>query len=33
VLPVSHPGLGQCDLLVTQVIDEVQGTALEICFG
>jgi hypothetical protein len=33
VLPVSHPAIGQCDLLVTQVIDEVQGTALEICFG
>jgi hypothetical protein len=33
VLPVSHPSLGQCDLLVTQVIDEGQGTALEICFG
>jgi hypothetical protein len=33
VLPVSHPALGQCELLVTQVIDEAEGTALEICFA
>jgi hypothetical protein len=33
VLAVSHPALGQCDLLVTQVIDEAEGTALEICFS
>ena len=33
VLPVYHPALGQCDLLVTQVMDEVEGTALEICFS
>jgi hypothetical protein len=33
VLPVSHPAIGECDLLVTQVIDEAEGTALEICFS
>jgi hypothetical protein len=33
LLPVSHPAIGQCDLLVTQVIDDPQGTALEICFS
>jgi hypothetical protein len=33
VLAVSHPALGRCDLLVTQVIDEAEGTALEICFS
>jgi hypothetical protein len=33
VLPVSHPALGRCDLLVTQVIDGAEGTALEICFS
>ena len=33
VLAVSHPALGQCDLLVTRVIDEAEGTALEICFA
>jgi hypothetical protein len=33
VLPVSHPALGRCDLLVTQVIDQAEGTALEICFA
>jgi hypothetical protein len=33
VLAVSHPALGRCDLLVTRVIDEAEGTALEICFG
>jgi hypothetical protein len=33
VLPVSHPALGQCELLVTQVIDDAEGTALEICFA
>jgi len=33
LLSVSHPAIGRCDLLVTQVIDEAEGTALEICFG
>jgi hypothetical protein len=33
VLPVSHPAIGQCDLLVTQVVHEAEGTALEICFS
>jgi hypothetical protein len=33
VLPVSHPTLGRCELLVTQVIDEAEGTTLEICFA
>jgi hypothetical protein len=33
LLPVSHPAIGRCDLLVTQVIDDAQGTALEICFS
>jgi hypothetical protein len=33
VLAVSHPVLGRCELLVTQVIDEAEGTALEICFS
>ncbi len=33
VLPVSHPTIGQCDLLVTQVIDAAEGSALEICFA
>jgi hypothetical protein len=33
VLPVSHPALGRCELLVTQVIDDAEGTALEICFA
>ena len=33
VLAVSHPALGRCDLLVTQVMDEAEGTALEICFS
>ena len=33
VLPVSHPAIGRHDLLVTQVIDTVDKTALEICFS
>lgn len=33
VLPVEHPAFGRCDLLVTQVIDAAEGTALEICFS
>jgi hypothetical protein len=33
VLSVSHPTIGQCDLLVTQVIDAAEGSALEICFS
>ena len=33
LLPVSHPAIGRCDLLVTQVMDDAQGTALEICFS
>jgi hypothetical protein len=33
LLPVSHPAIGRCDLLVTQVIDEAEGAALEICFS
>jgi hypothetical protein len=33
LLSVSHPAIGRCDLLVTQVIDEAEGTALEICFS
>jgi hypothetical protein len=33
VLPVAHPAIGRYDLLVTQVIDETDGTALEICFS
>jgi hypothetical protein len=33
VLPVSHPAIGRRDLLVTQVIDGAEGTAIEICFS
>ena len=33
VLPVSHPAIGNHNLLVTQVIDATDPTALEICFG
>jgi hypothetical protein len=33
LLPVSHPTIGRRDLLVTQVIDDAEGTALEICFS
>jgi hypothetical protein len=33
VLPVAHPTLGRHDLLVTQIVDAVDGTALEICFS
>jgi hypothetical protein len=33
VVPVFHPAIGRHDLLVTQVIDSEQPTALEICFG
>jgi hypothetical protein len=33
LLPVSHPAFGQCELLVTQVIDGAEGRALEICFS
>ena len=33
LLPVSHPSIGRRDLLVTQVIDDAEGTALEICFS
>ena len=32
VLPVSHPALGQCDLLVTQVIDEAEGRPSKSAF-
>ena len=30
---VAHPAIGRFDLLVTQVMDETDGTALEICFS
>jgi hypothetical protein len=33
VVPVSHPAIGRHDLLVTQVIDHTEPTALEICFA
>jgi hypothetical protein len=33
LLPVAHPAIGQYDLLVTQVIDGIDGSALEICFS
>jgi hypothetical protein len=33
LLPVAHPAIGRHDLLVTQVIDERDGSALEICFS
>jgi hypothetical protein len=32
-LPVSHPAIGRHELLVTQVLDGPDGTALEICFS
>lgn len=32
-LSVSHPAIGQHDLLVTEVLDGGGRTALEICFG
>jgi hypothetical protein len=33
LLPVAHPAIGRYDLLVTQIIDDIDGTALEICFS
>jgi hypothetical protein len=33
LLPVAHPAIGRHDLLVTQILDESDGTALEICFS
>ena len=33
VIPVHHPAIGEHHLLVTQVIDNIGGTALEICFA
>ena len=33
LLPVAHPAIGKYDLLVTQVIDVNDGSALEICFS
>ena len=33
LLPVAHPAIGRHELLVTQVIDDIDGTALEICFS
>jgi hypothetical protein len=33
VLPVSHQAIGRHDLLVTQVFDDIDGTAIEICFA
>jgi hypothetical protein len=32
-MPVSHPAIGRHELLVTQVLDAADGTALEICFS
>ena len=32
-LPVAHPAIGRHDLLVTQILDAADGTALEICFS
>ena len=32
-LPVTHPAIGRHELLVTQVLDAADGTALEICFS
>lgn len=32
-LRVSHPAVGRHDLLVTQIGNPAQGTALEICFA
>jgi hypothetical protein len=33
VVPVAHPAIGRHDLLVTQVVDTTDLTALEICFA
>jgi Domain of unknown function (DUF6916) len=33
LLPVAHPAIGRHDLLVTQIMDDMDGTALEICFS
>jgi hypothetical protein len=33
LLPVAHPAIGRYDLLVTQIIDDIDGTVLEICFS
>jgi hypothetical protein len=33
LLSVAHPAIGRYDLLVTQIIDDIDGTALEICFS
>lgn len=33
VLPVVHPAIGAHQLLVTQVMDSVHPTSLEICFS
>jgi hypothetical protein len=33
LLPVAHPAIGRYDLLVSQVVDESDGSALEICFS
>jgi hypothetical protein len=32
-LPVVHAAIGRHELLVTQILDAVDGTALEICFS
>jgi hypothetical protein len=32
-LAVAHPAIGRHDLLVTQVLDGADGTALEVCFS
>jgi hypothetical protein len=32
-LSVTHPAIGRHDLLVTQILDGADGTALEICFS
>jgi hypothetical protein len=32
-LSVTHPAIGRHDLLVTQILDGAEGTALEICFS
>jgi Domain of unknown function (DUF6916) len=33
LLAVAHPAIGRHDLLVTQVLDGADGTALEVCFS
>lgn len=33
LLFVVHPAIGRHSLLVTQIVDELDGTALEICFS